>query len=76
MPSRLATAFFIAAGAALVLCLPSLALASEPDSYLGAEVVRSSPLSIGELAALIAVGLVPALVMVARERRQRRAEHG
>lgn len=77
MPSRLATVFLIAAGAVLALCLPSavsVALGAEPDaSFFGAEVARTSGLSIGELAALIAIGLLPALVMVARERRARDA---
>jgi hypothetical protein len=73
MPSRFATVFLIAACAAVALCLPSVALAAEPGSgFLGAEVARSSSLSLGELAGLIAIGFLPALVMIARERRAER----
>jgi hypothetical protein len=69
--------FLIAASAVLALCLPSVALASDPNAaFMAAEVGRSSVLSIGELAALIAVSFIPALVMIARERRaERRGQH-
>ena len=73
MPSRLATAVSIAAALLAVLLLPSIVFADPETGFLGAELVRtSSRLSAGELLALIAVGFIPALVMIARERRDQR----
>lgn len=73
MPSRLATAVSIAVCAVLAVCLPSIAFATPEAGFLGAELDRaSSVLSAGELAAVIAIGIIPALVMIARERRRQR----
>lgn len=74
MPSRLATAISIAVCAVLAVCLPSIALASPEAGFFGAELEGKSALSAGELAALIAIGFIPALVMIGRERRDQRRD--
>jgi hypothetical protein len=71
MSSRIAMAAALALSALVaVLFSPSAAADPRPSSYLAVEGnIGASPLSIGELAALIAIGFIPALVMIARERR-------
>jgi hypothetical protein len=74
MSSRIAVAAALALSALVaILCFsPAAAAAADPrpTSYLGLEGnIGGRALSIGELAALIAIGFIPALVMIARERR-------
>lgn len=61
MPSRLATAILLAL--TTLVAIVSTARADEAGS------LAAQTLSLGEIAGLVAIGLIPALVMILRARR-------